>query len=242
MADKVLIIVHQEHSTPGRVGELLEQRGCTLDRRCPNRGDLLPDPTLEDPVAASVFGGPRSANDDRELPGIRAELEWLERAVDGRTPLLGICLGAQLIARALGARVGPHPEGLVEMGYYDVHPTEAGRGFLDGTTTFYQWHSESFELPRGAVQLARGETFEQQAFRYGESVFGIEFHPEMTAPMIERWTAAENGGPKLALSNARPRETHIAGFARHAARSDRWLARFLDQHLLRASALDAAAD
>ena len=76
-ARKVLIIVHQAHSTPGRVGELLEQRGCVLDRRCPNLGDPLPSDLS--PYAASVlFGGPQSANDDH-LPGIRAELEWLER-------------------------------------------------------------------------------------------------------------------------------------------------------------------
>ncbi|MDX1540224.1 MAG: type 1 glutamine amidotransferase [Geminicoccaceae bacterium] len=231
MGPKVLIIVHQERSTPGRVGELLVDRGCTLDRRCPNLGDPLPDPALDGYQAAVIFGGPMSANDDK-LPGIRTELDWLERATQGDRPLLGICLGAQLIARALGARVGRHPRGLVEMGYYDIDPTPPGRSMFGGRQTFYQWHSETFDLPDGAVQLARSEAFEQQAFSYEGRIFGLEFHPEMTRAMVERWTAPENGGPKLELPHAQPREAHLAGFDRHAEASDAWLARFLDQHLL----------
>ena len=77
MKEKVLIVVHQEHSTPGRVGEFLTARGCELDRRCPNMGDPLPT-NLSDYTACVVFGGPMSANDDH-LPGIRAELDWLEK-------------------------------------------------------------------------------------------------------------------------------------------------------------------
>lgn len=112
---RILIVVHQEHSTPGRVGELLEAQGCTLDRRCPNLGCGLPR-DLSPYRACVVFGGPQSANDDH-LPGIRAELDWLERTVlPSDRPVLGICLGAQMIARVLGAKVGPHPDGLVEIG------------------------------------------------------------------------------------------------------------------------------
>lgn len=244
MSRKVLIIVHQEHSTPGRVGELLEERGCILDRRCPNLGDPLPDPQLHEHAAAIVFGGPMSANDD--LPGIRAEIAWLERAVEAGRPLVGICLGAQMIAKALGGRVGPHPDGLVEIGYYDVLPTPDGLEWLPEPTTFYQWHSETFTLPPGAVQLARSPAFEQQAFRYGEHVYGLEFHPEMTRAMVERWTTSPNGAPKLSLPGARSREAHLEGYESHASRSDAWLARFIDRHLLgpaaRCEALQTAAE
>jgi GMP synthase (glutamine-hydrolysing) len=90
MRKQVLTIVHQEHSNPGRVGELLVERGCCLDRRCPNLGDPLPD-DLSGYAAAVVFGGPQSANDDH-LAGIRAELDWLGRtALPAGVPLLGIC-------------------------------------------------------------------------------------------------------------------------------------------------------
>ncbi len=232
MTQPVLIIVHQQHSTPGRVGELLEARGYTLERRCPNLGDPLPD-DIEPYAAAIIFGGPQSANDEH-LPGIRAELDWLEQvALPGARPLLGICLGAQLIARVLGAKVGPHPEGLVEIGYHPVYPTAAGGDLFERPMMFYQWHRETFEIPAGAVHLAHNDAFDAQAFRYGGRVFGIEFHPEMTRAMIERWTTSERGAPMLTLPGAQPREAQLEAFERHRPRTDRWLARFLDQHLLR---------
>jgi len=230
MSRRVLIVVHQAHSTPGRVGELLEARGYALDRRCPNEGDPLPA-SLDDHVAAVVFGGPMSANDDH-LPGIRAELDWLETAFDSGRPLLGICLGAQLMARALGARVGPHPEGLVEIGWHEVRPTAAGVPYFEGPTLFYQWHRETFDLPAGTVHLAENEAFPSQAFRFDDTVYGIEFHPEMTRAMIERWTTSERGAPMLTLPGAQPRESQLEIFERCAALTDRWLARFLDERLL----------
>jgi GMP synthase (glutamine-hydrolysing) len=213
------------------VGELLVERGCVLDRRCPNLGDPLPD-DLSAYAAAIVFGGPQSANDDH-VAGIKAELDWLERtAVPAATPLLGICLGAQMIARVLGARVGPHPDGLVEIGYHPVYATAAGEAYFDGATMFYQWHRETFEIPRGAAHLAHNDAFDAQAFRYDRHVYGIEFHPEMTLSMIERWTASEKGSAMLALPGAQPREVQLAAYRRHATASDRWLGRFLDERLL----------
>ena len=232
MTKQVLIVVHQEHSHPGRVGELLVERGCALDRRCPNLGDPLPE-DLSGYAAAIVFGGPQSANDDH-LPGIRAELDWLERtAVPGATPLLGICLGAQMIARVLGARIGPHADGLVEIGYHPVYPTPAGEAYFEGAAMFYQWHRETFEIPADAAHLAHNDAFDAQAFRYDRHVYGVEFHPEMTLPMIERWTTSEKAAPMLTLPGAQPREAQLEGFRRYATASDRWLARFLDERLLR---------
>ena len=231
MAGRVLIVVHQAHSTPGRVGELLEVRGCTLERRCPNLGDPLPD-DLAPYAAAIVFGGPQSANDDH-LPGIRAELDWLERAaLPAGTPVLGICLGAQLIARVLGARVGPHPDGLVEIGWHPVYPTAAGAAYFDGPTMFYQWHRETFEIPAGAAHLAHNDAFDAQAFRYDDHVYGIEFHPEMTLAMIERWTTSEKGSQMLSRPGAQPRDAQLDAYPRMSAATDRWLGRFMDDWLL----------
>jgi GMP synthase (glutamine-hydrolysing) len=231
MSKHVLIVLHQEHSNPGRVGELLVARGCTLDRRCPNLGDPLPE-DLSPYAAAVVFGGPQSANDDH-LAGIRAELDWLERtAVPATTPLLGICLGAQMIARVLGAGIGPHPEGLVEIGWHPVHPTAAGESYFEGTTMFYQWHRETFEIPADAVHLAHNEAFDAQAFCHADHVYGIEFHPEMTLAMIERWTDSEKGAPMLTLPGAQPRSAQLEGYCRYVTASDRWLGRFLDERLL----------
>jgi GMP synthase (glutamine-hydrolysing) len=230
-AGTVLAIVHQAHSTTGRVGELLEARGYRLDRRCPNLEHPLPE-RVEGYAATIVFGGPMSANHDH-LPGIRAELDWLERtALPAGRPLLGICLGAQLMARALGARVGPHPDGLVEIGYHEVRPTADGRSCFERPAMFYQWHSETFGIPTGAVHLAQNHAFPAQAFRYGASGYAIEFHPEMTRAIIERWTASKDGAEELSLPGAQSRETQLEGFERHGPASDAWLARFLDRHLL----------
>lgn len=231
MRQKVLIVVHQEHSTPGRVGEFLTARGYQLDRRCPNMGDPLPT-DLSQYAASVVFGGPMSANDDH-LPGIRAELNWLEKhALPSARPLLGICLGGQQIARVLGARVGRHSDGLVEIGYYEIAPTHAAGGFLDAPRVFYQWHTETFEIPDDTVHLAENSQFPGQAFRYNGSVYAIEFHPEMTREMVDRWCQSEGGAPKLALPGAQPREAHLQGYDRYAAETDRWLGGFLDEHFL----------
>jgi GMP synthase (glutamine-hydrolysing) len=231
MSQKVLIVVHQEKSTPGRVGEFLTARGFELDRRCPNLGDPLPT-DLSGYAASIVFGGPMSANDDH-LPGIRAELEWIEKhALPSGRPLLGICLGGQQIARVLGARVGKHRDGLVEIGYYEVTPTESGGDFLECPTVFYQWHTETFEIPDDAVHLAHNENFAGQAFRYDGCTYAIEFHPEMTREMVDSWCQSEGGSPKLGLPGAQPHEAHLEGYARFAAETDRWLGRFLDERLL----------
>ncbi|MEE2611865.1 MAG: hypothetical protein VYB24_06760 [Pseudomonadota bacterium] len=132
---QVLIVVHQAHSTSGKIGELLEHRGFTLDRRCPSVGDTLPV-DLSPYAAVIVFGGPQSTNDDND-PAIRSELDWLEKsAIISGVPLLGICLGAQQIARVLGANVGPHPEGRVEIGYWLVSPTVEGGHFLERADSF----------------------------------------------------------------------------------------------------------
>jgi GMP synthase (glutamine-hydrolysing) len=231
MRQPVLIIVHQEHSNPGRVGALLQERGYRLDRRCPNLFDPLPE-DLSGHAAAIVFGGPQSANDD-DRPAVRIELAWLERvALGSGKPLLGICLGAQMMARVLGARVGRHPENLVEIGYHPIYPTAAGADYFDGPTMFYQWHKETFEIPRGALHLAHNDAFDSQMFRYGEHAFGIEFHPEMTLAMIERWSGSERGSAMLSLPGGQPREAHLEGYRRYGAATDRWLARFLDEHFL----------
>src|SRR5438128_11491543 len=111
---KVAIVVHQEHSRPGRVGALLQQRGYELHRLCPNLGCELPE-DMSDYAGVVIFGGPMSANDCGSLAGIKCELDWIPKVVEAGVPYLGLCLGAQLLTRALGGRVSPHPEGKVEV-------------------------------------------------------------------------------------------------------------------------------
>ncbi|MBT7966196.1 MAG: glutamine amidotransferase, partial [Proteobacteria bacterium] len=165
--NRILTVVHQEVSTPGLLGRNLIARGYELDRFCPCIGDQLPR-DLSAYKAVIVFGGPQSATDDND-PGIKAELNWIEKTVlSQRVPMLGICLGAQQLARVLGAKVGPRGDNVVEIGYWPVLPTEKGGNFLQEETYFFQWHSETFEIPQDAVHLARNSQFNGQAFSYAD--------------------------------------------------------------------------
>jgi GMP synthase (glutamine-hydrolysing) len=175
---QILVVVHQETSNPGLVGEKLRSRGYHLDIRCPALGDPLPA-TMAHHDGAIVFGGPMSANDDDTLPFIRTELDWIPRVLAAGKPYLGICLGAQLLARVLGGTVAPHPEEYREIGYFPLAPTDVGEAYIPHPMTVYHWHREGFSLPGEAVPLATGETFPNQAFMYQDTAFGLQFHPEI---------------------------------------------------------------
>jgi GMP synthase (glutamine-hydrolysing) len=228
---KILMVVHQETSNPGLVGQKLDARGYQLDIRCPALGDSLP--TLNHHVATVVFGGPMSANDDTMLPFIHQELQWIPTALASGKPYLGICLGAQLLARVLGATVAPHPEGMKEIGYYPIAPTRAGCDRFPRPMQVYQWHREGFELPTGAISLAKGQTFTHQAYRYGESVYGLQFHPEMTTALIDEWTT--RGVDQLTAPGAYAQAQHFEQHQQFGGLIDQWLDGFLDQWLGRAN-------
>jgi GMP synthase (glutamine-hydrolysing) len=137
-----------------------------------------------------VMGGPQSANDPD--PRLAAEMHLIREAMAQGVPILGVCLGAQLIAKALGARVFRNPS--KEIGWAPVYFTDAAKddplfGGLVSPTTFFHWHGETFDLPSGAELLAYSDLCRQQAFRYGNCVYGVQFHPEITPEMIVDWSA-----------------------------------------------------
>jgi len=223
MPKPVLIILHQEHSTPGRIGHMLTERGLKLDIRRPRFGDPFPK-TMENHHGVIIFGGPMSANDEDEY--VRKEIEWTEVPLREGKPFIGICLGAQVLARTLGAKVDFHPHGMVEVGYYPLRATKAGKQLLDWPDHVYQWHREGFDLPSDAVLLAEGDCFPNQAFQYGRAAFGLQFHSELTHHMMCRWTT--RGAARLELPNAQPREQHFDGRFLHDPKTRVWLEKFLD--------------
>lgn len=226
-ADKILIVVHQAKSVAGRVGELLEARGYRLDRRVPCLGDELPN-DLQDYAGVVVFGGPMSANDDHCVDGIGVEIEHAKRVLDADLPYLGICLGGQILARALGAEVTPHPESHVEVGYTRVVPTEAAGDLFQHSEFFFQWHREGFEVPKDGVLLATGtNSFDNQAYRVGDKAYGIQFHPEITLEMIHRWNLG--GGHRLHLPGAQPKRAHVKGFEMFNNGIERWTNALFDR-------------
>jgi len=218
----VCVVVHQEHSNPGHVGQWFRRNGYALDIRKPRFGDALPA-TLEHHCGAVVFGGPMSANDKDEF--LSRETEWIGVALKEKKPFLGICLGAQMLTTYLGGRVGFHPEEWVEFGYYPLTTTPEGRRFGDFPAQVYQWHREGCELWRGATLLAHSEgAFPNQAFASGSAV-GIQFHPEITHAQVHRWTGRSPA--RLTMKGARPQHEHIAGHIAYGPKVRAWLDRFL---------------
>ena len=226
MTKRVLLVVHQERSDPGRVARVVRSLGYELDIRRPSGGDLLPQ-SMDEHVGAVVFGGPMSANDDTDF--IRAEIDWISTVVESGKPFLGICLGAQLLTRALGGRVWTHSDGLCEIGYHPIRATEAGAPLFEDITHMYQWHREGMDLPHGAVCLASSDRFENQAYRFGNA-YAMQFHPEVTQKIMRRWvTNARKRWQER--PGAQPPEEHFRGRRRHEPEIVRWTRGFLSHWL-----------
>jgi GMP synthase (glutamine-hydrolysing) len=148
-------------------------------------GDPIPD---HDEVSGVVaMGGPMNVDEVERYPALAEEREWLAEAVQRRIPVLAICLGAQLLARALGAEVRPGRSPEIGFAHIEVHdPHDPIIGALAPETTMFHWHGDVFELPAGAVSLASSAKTEHQAFRYGNA-WGLLFHPEADAALVEAW-------------------------------------------------------
>lgn len=219
---KILIVLHQATSTPGRVGQLLVKMGFDLDIRRPPLGDPLPE-TLADYHGAVMFGGPMSANDDFEY--VDREINWLDVPLKENKPFLGICLGAQMLVRHLGKKVYSHPDKLVEIGWYPLEATDAGKELMDWPDMVYQFHREGFELPDGAIRLAGSKDYPNQAFRYGENTWAIQFHAELTLAMMHRWVVkAEH---RFELPGAQMGPKHLKGRLLYDRELLIWLKAFL---------------
>ncbi|MEM7693397.1 MAG: glutamine amidotransferase [Pseudomonadota bacterium] len=231
----ILIVLHQATSTPGRVGQKLVAAGAPLDIRRPALGDTLPQST-RDHRGVVVFGGPMSANDPE--PFIADEIALIERTLRDDTRFLGICLGAQMLARAIGGHVAPHADGQVEMGYYEIAPTVSGRALMEWPQKVYQWHREGFYLPKGTDLLATGQHYDQ-AFRVGTNAYGIQFHPEVTLAMLHRWTTRAH--ERLTLPGARQRGDHFRGRALYDPPFAAWLDAFMALWLSDAPAAQEAS-
>ena len=221
---KILLVVHQNTSNPGRVARQLRAMGYEMDIRQPSGGDALPA-TMDDHAGAVIFGGPMSANDDH-LDFVRTEIDWIETVLASGKPYLGICLGAQMMVRTLGGEVRLHDEGLVEIGYHAIKPTDVGRDLFENPMCVYQWHKEGFDLPKGAQLLAGGNRFDHQAIKYGDNAYGIQFHPEVTNATMIRWLT--NAAHMLELPGAQAHVDQVKARRRYDGQTINWLRRFLN--------------
>jgi GMP synthase (glutamine-hydrolysing) len=187
---RVVAFRHDPSVGLGLLEPVLRQR--SIDLTCADlyREELQPDTTS---AGGLIFlGGPMSANDP--FPYLEQEIRIMREAAGRGQPILGICLGAQLLAKALGAEV--RRKALPEIGWFKVELTEAGvedpvLGAMNRSETLLQWHRDTFELPEGAVWLARSERCPNQAFRIAPNIYGFQFHLEATPEIITKWCAQE---------------------------------------------------
>ena len=202
----VLAVIHGEKVRAGVFGDVVSERGHTLEEWSLAWGTPLPRP-LDAYRAVLVFGGAMHADQDEHHPWLHEEYFFLQRLLDLHKPVLGICLGAQLLAKAAHAHVGPAKE--PEIGWYSVELTDDARddpvlGRLPARFDAFQWHYYVHALPAGAIELARNDLC-TQAFRLGDSAWGVQFHPEVTLGQIESWMQDDEPVPPGLLDETRKR-------------------------------------
>lgn len=184
-----MVFQHVGHEPLGTLNPMLKAAGLRI--RYVNFGrDPNSQPSLEGYSGLVILGGPMGVYEADQMRHLKVEMQILEDALKREIPVLGICLGAQLLASVLGAQVVKAER--AEAGWHAIHLTEAGRQdpFFKGygaSERVFQLHQDTFAIPRGAVHLAHSDLFEGQAFRFGAKAYGLQFHLETDQPMIERW-------------------------------------------------------
>lgn len=188
----VLIIQHAPHEHPAALRRALESQGIRTLWIHPYRGEHYPAVTEIEGMVS--LGGPMGANDQTLHPWINAECELLKACALGQKPVVGICLGAQMMAKALGGSVEPNP--VAEVGWFPIALNKEGQsdpiaGAAGAGPTVYHWHGDTFHLPEGAVLLGNSKACARQAYRFGDQAYGFQFHPEADHQLVLEWLAIE---------------------------------------------------
>lgn len=212
---RVVVLHHLEKAFLGHAEAPLRAAGIDLDERDLLRGDPLP--AIGEAEAILSLGGDQSVRDLDRYPYLQEEVELLRGEAESGTPVLGVCLGGQLLAHALGGRVERMPVRMVEWAEVQRLPAADGDaviGSLPGTVTALHWNEDCFEVPSGAVELLSHAGPGGEAFRWGESAWGIQFHPEADAPALDGWYADVEWLAEAGIEEAAAREAdraHLPG-------------------------------
>jgi len=211
----VLVLQHSPEETLGSIADALTAAGHTWRYLRPYAGDAVP--AALDTAGLVVMGGPMSVYETSRYPFLSDELRLIAAALDERKPILGVCLGSQLLASALGARVYAAPA--KEIGWYPVQiHADMNRDPLFGdfghTFVAFHWHGDTFDLPKGACELGHSERTLNQGFRYGANAYALQFHLEMTNDLVD--DMLQSGADELAAAGV-DRQAVFAGKAAHIA-------------------------
>lgn len=186
---RLLVFKHVPYEILGNLDPLLRAAGFRI--RYVNFGRQPESrPDISKYHGLIVLGGPMNCDESDRYPHLATEIDLIQQAIEEGKPVLGICLGAQLIARALGGRVTRNKTR--EIGWYELNPTAAAHddplfSHFDASQMIFQWHGDTFDIPPGATHLASSPDCRNQAFRYRDNVYGLQFHLEVDEPMILRW-------------------------------------------------------
>jgi GMP synthase-like glutamine amidotransferase len=192
----VLILKNVPHEGPGTIEDFLRERKMAFYIIDLQSEEL---PVTESFDTLVIMGGPMSVNDTDQYPFVTKEIELVKEFINRGKKVLGVCLGAQIMATALGADVYPGPE--KEIGWFDIEvegngtrdrlmttlATDPADGAYRNSFKVFHWHGETYDMPEGSVRLARSELYRNQAFRYGKNVYALQFHVEVTNEMIDDW-------------------------------------------------------
>ena len=189
MKDTIICILHQPHSKVRRVGKQIKKLGLEYINIRPCLGETLPKDFINY-RGVIIFGGPMSVYEKNKYSFLRDEIDWIKRVIEFDVPLFGICLGAQLIAKSIGGDVFPHSNKIHEIGYYPIFPEKEYVNSFEKQQTFYayQWHKDTFTIPKEASLIASGSKFNNQAFIYKEKTLAVQFHPELTISVMKKWS------------------------------------------------------
>lgn len=185
----ILIVKNIASEGPGTIGDFLEEH--SIPMRVVALKEVRESPPVWSFNALAVMGGPMAVYEMDRYPHLKRAADLIDKAIKREIKVLGICLGAQLIAHVLGAKV--YAGKAEEKGWMDVELTQEGIEddvigvFGKGPAKVLQWHGDTFDLPEGAVRLAKSELYENQAFKYGKNVYALQFHIEADEQMIDEW-------------------------------------------------------
>ena len=225
----ILCISHHVEVELGIIKSFLLSNNCNINIAKPLNDCSYLKYDINDLSGVIILGGSMNVADEKKLIGLRKEIKWIKNLIDKNIPTIGICLGAQLIAKAAGAEVGPRKDKIVEIGYKNIINNSNKSIFKNFPKKVFQWHSQGFTLPNSAKLIASNSTFTTQAFSIKNKIFGFQFHPEVDKKMILNWN--KKSAYMLSFRGAIPENTQLEDHIKYSNIVRSWFEKFMKNWL-----------